>query len=93
MIRRDGRGMTKLLELTNNENVPTAGINSKRLIGKPINAIYVFQTDGVFQTQEEVDAYYEMYYWNAVKHVETDIIVDLTYTVAPVYFNLPTAGT
>ncbi len=56
---------TKLLELTNNENVPTAGINSKRLIGKPINAIYVFQTDGVFQTQEEVDAYYEMYYWNA----------------------------
>ena len=23
------------------------------------------KTDGIFQTQEEVDAYYEMYYWNA----------------------------
>lgn len=56
---------TKVLELTNNEAVPNPGVNSKRLIGKPINAIYVFQTDGVFQTQEEVDAYYEMYYWNA----------------------------
>lgn len=56
---------TKLLELTNNENVPTPGKNEKRLVGRPINALYVYQTDGIFQTQEEVDAYYEMYYWNA----------------------------
>ncbi len=56
---------TKLLELTNNENVPTPGHNKKRLVGKPLDALYVFQTDGIFQTQEEVDAYYEMYYWNA----------------------------
>lgn len=56
---------TKLLELTNNENVPTPGHNKNRLIGKPLDALYVFQTDGIFQTQEEVDAYYEMYYWNA----------------------------
>ncbi|MCC8115382.1 MAG: TonB-dependent receptor [Bacteroidales bacterium] len=56
---------TKLLELTNNENVPNPGNNQYRIVGKPLNAIYVYQTDGVFQTQEEVDAYYEMYYWNA----------------------------
>lgn len=56
---------TKILHLTNNEAVPSPGVNTNRLIGKPLNAIYVFQTDGVFQTQEEVDAYYEMYYWNA----------------------------
>lgn len=56
---------TKVLELTNNDNIPNVGTNSKRLIGKPIDCIYVYQTDGVFQTQEEVDAYYEMYYWNA----------------------------
>lgn len=56
---------TKLLELTNNENVPNPGNNTNRLIGKPLNSLYVFQTDGIFQTQEEVDAYYEMYYWNA----------------------------
>lgn len=56
---------TKVLTLTNNENVPEAGINRTRLIGHPLNAIYVYQTDGIFQNQEEVDAYYEMYYWNA----------------------------
>lgn len=56
---------TKLLELTNNQNVPTPGHNKNRLIGKPLDALYVFQTDGIFKTQEEVDAYYEMYYWNA----------------------------
>lgn len=55
---------TKLLELTNNENVPNPGHNKNRLIGKPLDAIYCYQTDGIFQTQEEVDAYYEMYYWN-----------------------------
>lgn len=56
---------TELLELTNNENVPDPGKNTNRLVGRPLNAIYVYQTDGIFQTQEEVDAYYEMYYWNA----------------------------
>lgn len=52
-------------KLTNNENVPDPGINSNRLINRPRRAIYVYQTDGIFQTQEEVDAFYEMYYWNA----------------------------
>lgn len=56
---------SEVLKLTNNENVPNAGKNSNRLIGKPRNAIYVYQTDGLFKTQEEVDAFYEMYYWNA----------------------------
>lgn len=56
---------SEVLKLTNNENVPNAGKNSNRLIGKPRNAIYVYQTDGLFHTQEEVDAFYEMYYWNA----------------------------
>ena len=56
---------SEVLKLTNNEAVPNAGKNSNRLIGKPRNAIYAYQTDGLFQTQEEVDAYYEMYYWNA----------------------------
>lgn len=56
---------TRVLELTNNDNVPDPGHNKNRLIGKPLDAIYVYQTDGVFQTQEEVDAFYEMYYWNA----------------------------
>lgn len=55
---------SKLLKITNNDLQPHAGKNSKRLIGKPIDALYVYQTDGIFQTQEEVDAYYEMYYWN-----------------------------
>lgn len=56
---------SKVQKLTNNENVPAPGINSNRLIGMPRRAIYVYQTDGLFKTQEEVDAYYEMFYWNA----------------------------
>lgn len=52
-------------KLTNNENVPDPGINQNRLINRPRRAIYVYQTDGIFQTQEEVNAFYEMYYWNA----------------------------
>ena len=56
---------TELLELTNNENEPNPGKNTNRLVGKPLNALYVYQTDGIFQSQEEVDAYYEKYYWNA----------------------------
>lgn len=59
----DARSEVK--KLTNNENVPNAGLNSNRLIGKPRNSIYVYKTDGLFQTQNEVDAYYEKYYWNA----------------------------
>ncbi len=54
-----------VLELTNNENVPNPGKNSNRLVGMPRNAIYVWKTAGVFQTQAEADAYYEKYYWNA----------------------------
>lgn len=58
---------TKVLRLENNTNIPVAGYNGSknRLIDRPINSIYVYQTDGLFQTQEEVDAFYEMYYWNA----------------------------
>ena len=56
---------SEVMKLTNNESVPNAGINSNRLVGKPRNAIYVYKTAGLFQTQEEVDAYYEKYYWNA----------------------------
>lgn len=55
---------SKILELENNENVPNAGKNENRLIGMPRNAIYVFKTDGIFQTQAEVDAYYDRYYYN-----------------------------
>ena len=33
------------------------GVNSI-VEGKPLNALYVFKSDGLFQTQEEVDAYY-----------------------------------
>lgn len=52
-----------VLELENNENVPTPGQNSNRLVGKPREAIYVFKTDGLFQTQAEANAYYDRYYW------------------------------
>lgn len=45
---------SEVLELTNNENVPNPGKNTCRLIGRPLNEIYVYQTDGIFQTQEEV---------------------------------------
>lgn len=62
---------SKVLRLENSENVPRPGKNGKVkdndhfLVGMPLNPIYVYQTDGLFQNQEEVDAYYEMYYWNA----------------------------
>lgn len=56
---------SKVLKLTQNADKPYPGINKNRIVGKPRNAIYVYQTDGIFQNQEEVDAYYEMYYWNA----------------------------
>jgi TonB-linked SusC/RagA family outer membrane protein len=60
-----GDATAKVLELENNENVPNPGKNSNRLIGMPREAIYVYQTGGIFQTQAEADAYYEKYYWNA----------------------------
>ena len=56
---------SEVMRLTNNEAVPYAGMNNNRLIGKPQYSIYAYRTDGLFQTQEEVDAYYEKYYWNA----------------------------
>ena len=56
---------SEVLELKNNENVPNAGINNGRLVGDPLSSIYVYRTDGIFQTQDEVNAYYEKYYWNA----------------------------
>ena len=31
----------------------------------PRQALYVYQTDGIFQNADEVAAYYEKYYWNA----------------------------
>lgn len=58
----------EVLALTNNENVPNAGVNSDRLIGMPRKSIYVYKTDGLFQTQEEVDAYYDAYYWTDATH-------------------------
>ena len=39
------------------KNALTWGVNSI-VEGKPLNALYVFKTDGMFQTQEDVDAYY-----------------------------------
>ncbi|MDR2147590.1 MAG: TonB-dependent receptor [Tannerella sp.] len=56
---------SEVLELENNENIPNPGRNSNRLIGKPREAFYVYETDGIFQTQAEADAYYDQYYWNA----------------------------
>lgn len=55
---------SKIEKLTNNEAVPNPGVNRNRLVGMPRNAIYVYKTDGLFKTQEEVDAYYEKFYWN-----------------------------
>jgi TonB-linked SusC/RagA family outer membrane protein len=60
-----GDAFAEVLELENNENVPNPGVNSNRLIGMPRQAIYVYQTAGIFQTQAEADAFYEKYYWNA----------------------------
>jgi TonB-linked outer membrane protein, SusC/RagA family len=59
---------TELLKLANNQLVPLPGKNTARLIGKPINAIYVYKTDGIIQTQAEADAYYEKYYWKDAAH-------------------------
>lgn len=59
---------TELLELTNNQNVPNPGKNVARLVNKPINAIYAYKTDGIFQTQDEANAYYEKYYWTDATH-------------------------
>lgn len=58
---------SEVMALENSENVPNEGTNKGRLVGKPLNAIYVYQTDGIFKTQAEVDEYYNKYYWNADK--------------------------
>ena len=54
---------SEVVELLNNENVPNPGKNNNRLIGMPREAIYVYKTSGIFQTQEEADSYYDKYYW------------------------------
>ena len=59
---------SEVVKLENNENVPNPGRNSSRLIGKPKDAIYVYKTDGIFQTQAEADAYYDKYYWTDASH-------------------------
>ncbi|MDE3741006.1 SusC/RagA family TonB-linked outer membrane protein [Maribacter polysaccharolyticus] len=42
-----------------------AGLNDvdddENILGKPINSFYLYDTDGYFQTQDEVDAYYATY--------------------------------
>ncbi|MFY0713666.1 TonB-dependent receptor [Seonamhaeicola sp. NFXS20] len=42
-----------------------AGLNDvdddENILGKPINSYYLYETDGYFQTQEEVDEYYALY--------------------------------
>ncbi|MFT3738086.1 MAG: TonB-dependent receptor [Breznakibacter sp.] len=59
-----GDATNEVLRLANNENVPTPGKNSNRLVGKPRESFYVYETAGIFSTQAEADAYYEQYYWN-----------------------------
>lgn len=39
---------------------PSAGITSA-VEGYPISSLWVYKTDGIFQTQDEVDAYYDTY--------------------------------
>ncbi|KAA6300269.1 MAG: TonB-dependent receptor SusC [Candidatus Ordinivivax streblomastigis] len=59
---------SKLLEWPDNTNVPNAGKNSDRLVGMSRDAIYIYKTNGIFQTQEEANAYYEKYYWADAAH-------------------------
>jgi TonB-linked SusC/RagA family outer membrane protein len=37
------------------ENLPVYGINSKTEVGRSIGELYAYQTDGIFQNQQEVD--------------------------------------
>jgi TonB-linked SusC/RagA family outer membrane protein len=60
--------VSEVVKLENSENVPNPGKNSNRLVGKPRDAIYVYKTDGIFQTQEEANAYYDKYYWTDASH-------------------------
>jgi TonB-linked SusC/RagA family outer membrane protein len=60
-----GDAKSTLVEWPDNANVPNPGTNVDRLVGMPRNAIYVYKTDGIFQTQEEVNAYYAKYYFEA----------------------------
>ena len=59
-----GDAKNKVIQLANNENVPNPGKNENRLVGKPRESYYVYETAGIFSTQQEADAYYEEYYWN-----------------------------
>ncbi len=46
----------------NNPNGSTyTGTKVPQVIGHPLNSIFLYQTDGLFQTQAEVDAYYATY--------------------------------
>ncbi len=54
---------SKILNL-NTVAVPAAGIN-RTLEGYPLNSIFAFKTDGIFQNQQEVDDYYAKYYYEA----------------------------
>jgi TonB-linked SusC/RagA family outer membrane protein len=60
-----GDAKNEVLKLENSENVPNPGKNSNRLVGKPRESFYVYETAGIFATQADADAYYETYYWNA----------------------------
>lgn len=50
--------------------------------GKPLNALYVFKTDGLFQNQAEVDAYYEQMNGNVsgslISNVKNGTVNELT---------------
>jgi len=58
-----GDNRTKILRLASVDRA-YAG-NNGTLQGKPLNAIYAYKTDGIFQTQDEVNAYYANYYYEA----------------------------
>ncbi|GAA0877346.1 TonB-dependent receptor [Algoriphagus jejuensis] len=56
-----------VVDMKGNSTVPVQGLNdsfasSPKLIeGKPLNSIYAYQTDGYFNSEEEVLAYYQQY--------------------------------
>ncbi|WP_338372430.1 SusC/RagA family TonB-linked outer membrane protein [Dysgonomonas capnocytophagoides] len=54
-----GDNKSKILNIAGGK-IAEPGKNSI-IEGKPLNSLYVFQTDGFLQTQEEVDAYYLLY--------------------------------
>lgn len=46
-----------LLKKENAETI-NSGVNKDDVLGYPLDPIFLYQTDGLFQTQDEVDAYY-----------------------------------